>query len=186
MERRWENGTNKLQAWHSVSTIWSAHKHPFSQCSRCLGNGQRNMYVGEGGWKLYIWPLYHLTIALSSKCCPWSFWVAICKHKWIVMIIPRAQNISSYAYCSFSAVIGLIMVTWPPYKIDIGVQYYFPTFIPGAVRFLCSILNLNTWLEMNPCESTTILSLLKTKHIWLNSSMCRVHLEKCRLVVMIF
>ena len=27
-----------------------------------------------------------------------------------------------YAYCSFSAVIGQIMVTWPPYKIDIGVH----------------------------------------------------------------
>ena len=27
-----------------------------------------------------------------------------------------------YAYCSFSAVIGQIMVTWPQYKIDIGVH----------------------------------------------------------------
>ena len=27
-----------------------------------------------------------------------------------------------YAYCSFSAVIGQIMVKWPPYKIDIGVH----------------------------------------------------------------
>ena len=32
-----------------------------------------------------------------------------------------------YAYSSFSAVIGQIMVTWSPFKIDIGVQYHFPT-----------------------------------------------------------
>ena len=43
-------------------------------------------------------------------------------------------------------VIGQIMVTWPPYKIDIGVQYYFPTFRLRAVKVLiCSILNLNFW-----------------------------------------
>ena len=50
-----------------------------------------------------------------------------------------------YAYCSFSAVIGQIMVTWPPYKSDIGVQYYFPTLKLRDVRFMCSILNFTSW-----------------------------------------
>ena len=50
-----------------------------------------------------------------------------------------------YAYCSFSAVIGQIMVTWPPYKSDIGVQYHFPTLWLRAFRFMCSILNFNYW-----------------------------------------
>ena len=50
-----------------------------------------------------------------------------------------------YTYCSFSAVIGHIMVSWPPYKSDIGVQYHVPTLWPRAVRFMCSILNFNSW-----------------------------------------
>ena len=53
--------------------------------------------------------------------------------------------ISLYAYCLFSAVIGQIMVTWPPYKSDIGVQYHFPTLWLRAVKFMCSILNFNSW-----------------------------------------
>ena len=59
------------------------------------------------------------------------------------------ESILLYAYCSFSAVIGQIMVTWPPYKSDIGVQYHFPTLWLRAVRFMCSgmcsILNFNSW-----------------------------------------
>ena len=50
-----------------------------------------------------------------------------------------------YARCSFSVAIGQVMVTRPPYKIDIGVQYRFPTIRLGAVRFMCSTFNLNSW-----------------------------------------
>ena len=42
-------------------------------------------------------------------------------HKQVVLGPGRYIDLL-YAYCPFSAVIGQIMVTWPPYKIDIGVH----------------------------------------------------------------
>ena len=69
----------------------------------------------------------------------------------IIFLINIQYLFLLYAHCSFSAVIGQIMVTWPPYEIDIRVQYYFPTFRLRAVRFMCSILNLISW-KRNPTE----------------------------------
>ena len=57
-----------------------------------------------------------------------------------------------YAYCSFSAVIGQIMVTWPPYKSDIGVQYHFPTLWLKS----CQVHVLNSQLQLLKTKPTEV------------------------------
>ena len=59
--------------------------------------------------------------------------------------------LSLYAYCSFSVVIGQIMVTWPPYKIDIWCNITFQpsdSELPGS----CAQFSTRT-LEKEPNRS---------------------------------
>ena len=56
-----------------------------------------------------------------------------------------------YAYCLFSAVIGQIMVTWPPYKSNIGVQYHFPTLTQS-----CQVHVLNSQLQLFKRKPTEV------------------------------
>ena len=73
-----------------------------------------------------------------------------------------------YAYSSFSAVIGQIMITWPPYEINIGVQYHFPT--------SCQVHVLNSQLELlikrNPTEMNWYKEL---RRVWAS---CKILIRK--------